>query len=95
MGLAVWRDLALMWLILWTFVAILPISVILFFSIKGMHRLRPATRRALRSAQAKAQQVSDVTGRLGAKATAPAIHLRARAAQVERLSKAIFRRREG
>ena len=95
MGLAVWRDLSLMWLILWTFLAILPIGVILFFAIKGMHRLRPATRRILRTAQSKAEQVNDVTGRLGAKLAAPAVHLRARAAQVDRLSKAIFRRRKG
>lgn len=93
--MAVWRDLSLMWLILWTFIAILPIGAILFFAVKGMHRLRPATRRALRTVQSKAQQVNDVTGRLGAKAVAPAIHLRARAAQVDRLSRAIFRRREG
>ena len=93
--MAVWRDISLMWLILWTFIAILPIGVILFFAIKGMHRLRPATRRVLRTAQSKAEQVRDVTGRLGAKAVAPAIQLRARAAQVDRLSKAIFRRREG
>ena len=93
--MAFWRDISLMWLILWTFIAILPLGAILFFAIKGMHRLRPATRRALRTAQSKAEQVRDVTGRLGAKVAAPAIHLRARAAQVDRLSRAIFRRREG
>jgi hypothetical protein len=83
-----------MWLILWTFIAILPIGVVLFFAIKGLYLLRPATRRALRSVQAGAQQVSDVTGRVSVKVAAPAIRLHAGAAQVGRLHRAIFRRKE-
>lgn len=93
--MAVWRDLSLMWLILWTFVAILPIGLVLFFAIVGMHRLRPATRKALRAVQSKAQQVTDVTGRVSVRLAAPAIGLRARAAQVSRLTTAILRRKEG
>ena len=42
MGLSVWADISLMWLIFLTFVSILPIGVLFFFMIKGMHRLRMA-----------------------------------------------------
>jgi len=93
--LAVWRDLSLMWLVFWTFVAILPIGAILFFAIWGLHRLRPAARKALRAVQPKAQQVSEATSRLSVKLVAPAIQLDARAAQANRLSKVILRRKRG
>jgi len=95
MALAVWRDLSLMWLTFWTLIAILPIGVILFFAIKGMHRLRPATRQALRAVQSKVQQVSDISGRLSIKVAAPAIQLYAKAAQVDQLNRAILGRRRG
>jgi hypothetical protein len=92
MGLAVWRDISLIWLILWTLLAVLPVGVLLFFAIKGLHHLRPMTRKALRSVQSRIWQVGNVADRLSQKATAPVVRLRARAAQVDRLRRAAFRR---
>jgi hypothetical protein len=96
-GLAVWRDISLLWLIFWTFIAVLPVGVLLFFAIMGMHRLRQVTRKYLRQAQAGAQRVSDTSDRLSHRVTAPIISLRAKVAQVDRLCglrTATFRRKQ-
>jgi hypothetical protein len=93
-GLAVWRDISLLWLIFWTFIAILPVGVLLFFAIKGMHRLRQVTRKYLRSAQSSAIQVSYTTDRLSHQVAAPVIYLRAKVAQADRLRRATLRRKQ-
>jgi hypothetical protein len=91
---AVWRDISLMWLILLTLVAVLPVAVLFFFAIKGLHRLRQVADRYLPLAQEKAQRVADVTEQISQKVTGPVISAQAKAAQVDGISKAIFARRK-
>jgi hypothetical protein len=94
MDLAVWRDISLLWLIFLTFLTVLPVGVLLFFVIKGLHGLRKVARRYLPMAQSGAQRVSDTADRLSGKITAPVISLRAKVAQVDRLRIAAFRRKQ-
>ena len=93
MGLAVWRDISLMWLLFLTFLSILPIGIVLFFLIKGMIRLRELLVLYLPLVQEKARLVADTTDDVGHKVSQPIIGAKAKAAQVEGISKAIFRRK--
>jgi len=95
MGLAVWRDISLLWLIFLSLIAILPIGVVLFFAIKGMRRLRQLTATFLSLAQEKASLVAVKTDEISRKVVTPFIDARARAAQVNSICSAIFTRRQG
>ena len=88
------RDISLMWLILLTLVAILPVGVLFFFAVKGLHRLRQLANRYLPLAQEKAQQMADVTEKISQKVTRPVISAQIKAAQVDGISKAIWARRK-
>jgi hypothetical protein len=90
MGLAVFRDISLLWLIFLTIIAILPIGVIFFFLVKGMHRLRQLVKRYAPVAQDRARQVADVTEQASAKVSTPIIAARAKAAQADGAVKAIL-----
>lgn len=93
MGLGVWRDISLLWLIFLTFIAVLPIGVILFFLIQGLRRLRQFLLVYLPIAQEKAALVATTTDEVGQRVTSPLIGARARAAQVNSMWKALFRRK--
>jgi hypothetical protein len=93
MGLAVWRDISLMWLIFLTFIAILPFAVLFFYMIKGMRRLRQLLERFLPMAQEKSRWVADKTGEISQKVADPIIGIHAKTAQVNGIRKAIFTRR--
>lgn len=94
MGLAVWRDVSLLWLILLALISILPFAVIFFFAIKGMHRLRQLAKQYLPIAQEKTRLVADMTEEISQKVANPFIEIQARTAQVDGLRKAIFTRRQ-
>jgi len=94
MSIAVLSDISLMWLIFWTLIGVIPFGVLFFCAIKGLHRLRPATRKYLRLAQSGAKKVSDTSDRVSHQVTAPIIGLRAKWTQVNRLRTAAFRRRQ-
>jgi CBS domain containing-hemolysin-like protein len=93
MGLAVWSDISLMWLIVLTLIAILPFAVLFFFAIRGLHRLRQLAKQFLPIAQQKARLVADTTDQISLKVTSPIIGAHARAAQVNTVRKAILTRR--
>jgi hypothetical protein len=94
MGLAVWRDISLLWLIFLTFVSVLPFVVLFFFLIKGMHRLRQLLVIYLPIVQDKARLVADKSGEISQKVADPFIGMHVKAAQVDGLRKAIFTRRQ-
>jgi hypothetical protein len=71
--LAVWRDISLLWLIFLALIPALLAGVILFFCIKGMHRLRQVTRRYLPIVQDKARQVASGTEQASQKVVSPFI----------------------
>ncbi len=91
---AVLRDISLLWLIFLTFVAILPVGVILFFAVKGMHRLRQLAKQFLPIAQDKARQVANVTERVSQKVADPIIGVEAKKAEVGGVARAILRRKK-
>jgi len=94
MGLAVWRDISLLWLIFWSLIAILPVAVLLFFAIRGMHRLRQLAITYLALAQEKAALLAATTEEISLKIAAPIIRARAKTAQVNGMRSAILRRQK-
>ena len=95
MDLAVWRDISLMWLILLTLVAVLPFSILFFFAVRGMHRLRQVVKQYLPLAQEKARLVADKTEEVSIKVAGPFIDAQAKASQAGRMTKVILRRKNG
>ena len=94
MGLAVWRDISLLWLIFLGFLSILPFVVLFFYLIKGMRRLRQLLVMYLPIVQEKARLVADKSGEISEKEASPIIGMHAKTAQVDGLRKAIFTRRQ-
>ena len=94
MGLAVWRDISLLWLIFLGFVSILPFVVLFFYLIKGMRRLRQLLVRYLPIVQEKARLVADKSAEISEKVASPIIGMHVKTAQVDGLRKAIFTRRQ-
>ena len=94
MGLAVYRDISLLWLIFLTLIAILPVGVLFFLAIRGMHRLRQLAKLYLPLAQERARWVADKTEEISQKVSDPIISVKAKTAQVHGVRKAIFTRRQ-
>jgi hypothetical protein len=92
MGIAVWRDISLLWLIFLFTVAILPLGVILAFAIRGMNRLRQVAKKYLPVAQEKVQMVADKTDELSLRIAEPVIGAYTKAAQVKGTTRAILRK---
>jgi hypothetical protein len=92
--LSVWADISLMWLIFLTFISILPIAVLFFYMIKGMHRLRQLLILYLPLVQDKARLVASKTDEISQQVAKPVIGVYARSAQANGLRKAIFTRRQ-
>lgn len=88
----VWRDISLMWLILLTFVAVLPFGLILFYAIRGMRRLRQLAKQYLPVAQDKAKLVAVKTEEVSDKVAQPLVDLYARVAQANTMARTILRR---
>jgi hypothetical protein len=94
MGLAVWRDISLLWLIFLTLIAILPFAVLFFFAIRGMHRLRQLVVMYMPILQEKSNLVATKTDEISRKVTSPLINAKAKTAQVDGIRSAIFTRRQ-
>ena len=94
MGLAVWRDISLMWLIFLTLIAILPVAVLFFFAIRGMRRLRQFFVTYLPLLQEKASLVATKTDEISQQVTNPIINAKAKTAQVSGIRSAILSRRQ-
>ena len=92
--MAVWRDISLMWLIILTFIAVLPFGVVFFFAVQGLHRLRQLAKQYLPLAQERAQWLADKTEELSHAVASPVINANAKAAQVDGITKAILSRRK-
>ncbi len=94
MGLAVWRDMSLMWLIFLTLIAVLPFGVIFFLAVRGMHRLRQLAKQYLPVAQEKAAEVATKTDEISQKVANPFVEVHARAAQVDGIMTSFLTRRK-
>jgi hypothetical protein len=92
MDLGVWRDISLLWLILLTFIAVLPVGIILFYAIKGMHRLRQLAKLYLPVARDKAGLVAAKSEEISQQVAKPIIITYAKTAQVNTIAKSIWRR---
>ena len=92
-GLATWRDISLIWLIFLTLLTILPISILFFYVIKGLNRLRQLVKIYMPIVQEKARFVSIKADEIGQRITSPIIGAHAKAAQVDGVTRAIFGRR--
>jgi hypothetical protein len=93
MGLAVFRDISLLWLIFLTLIAVLPFGVIFFFAVRGMSRLRQLAKQYLPVAQQKAALVAAKTEQASQKVANPFIGAQAKAAEVDGIMNAILRRK--
>jgi hypothetical protein len=94
MGLGVWRDISLLWLIVLTLISVLPFCVIFYFAVRGMRRLRQLAILYLPIAQDKARIVASTTEQVSLQVASPIISVQTKAAQVNGLTKAIFARRK-
>jgi hypothetical protein len=94
MGLAVMRDISLMWLIFLTLIAVIPFGVLFFFAIKGMVRLRQLVKLYAPIALSKTRLVAALTEEYSQKIARPIIGAKAKAAQVDGTTRAIFARRK-
>ena len=94
MGLAVMRDMSLIWLIFLTLIAIIPFGILFFFCIKGMIRLRQLVKLYAPLALEKTRLVATLTEEYSQKIASPIIRARAKAAQVDGTTRAIFARRK-
>jgi hypothetical protein len=94
MGLAVWRDVSLIWLIFLTFLTILPFAILFYYMIRGLHRLRQLAKMYLPIALQKTRQVADITEQVSFRVTDPIIRARAKTAQAQSVSRAILGRRK-
>jgi len=92
--LAVWRDISLMWLIFLTLIPALLAGVILFFCVKGMHRLRQVTEKYLSIAQDKAQRVASGTEGASKKVVSPFIAAQATGARIGTMARTTVTRRK-
>jgi hypothetical protein len=92
--LAVWRDISLLWLIFLTLIAVLPIGVIFFFCIKGMHRLRQLTKQVLPIVQDKARLVADGTERVSQQVVRPFIAAHVAGARIGTIARTTVTRRK-
>jgi hypothetical protein len=92
--LAVWTDISLIWLILLTLLMVIPIGVVFFFAVKGMHRLRQLARLYLPIVQRRTRFVADKAEEVSIKIVYPFVAVNARAAQVNGVTRAIFARRK-
>jgi hypothetical protein len=92
--LAVWRDISLLWLIFLTLIAVLPVGVILFFCIKGMHRLRQVTKKYLPLVQDKTRQVANGTEQASQKIVRPFIAAHAAGARISTMARTTLTRRK-
>jgi hypothetical protein len=88
----VWRDISLMWLILLTFIAVLPFGVILFFAIQGMQRLRQVTKRFFPQAQEQVRLVAEKTEEVSEQVVQPLVELYARTTKLNTMARTILRR---
>ena len=94
MGLAVMRDMSLIWLIFLTLIAIIPFGILFFYCIKGMIRLRQLVKLYAPLALEKTRLVATLTEEYSQKIASPIINARAKAAQVDGTTRAIFARRK-
>ena len=92
MDLGVWRDISLMWLIFLTFIAVLPVGIILFYAIKGMRRLRQLANLYLPIAQDKARLVARKSEEISQQVAEPIITTYAKTEQVNTIARSIWRR---
>ena len=93
MGLSTWADISLMWLIFLTLLMVIPIGVIFFFAVRGMHRLRQLAKIYLPIAQEQTRLLADKTEEISQQVAGPIITVESKAAQVSGTTKAIFGRR--
>ena len=94
MVLTAMRDASLIWLIFLTLLAVIPFGVLFFFCIKGMIRLRQVVKLYAPLVQDKSRLVAAVTEEYSQKIASPIISARAKAAQVDGTTRAIFARRK-
>lgn len=91
---AVWRDISLLWLIFLTLIPALLIGVILFFCVKGMHRLRQLAKKYLPIAQNAARQVAGGTKRASHKVASPFIAAHVEGARIGAIARTTVTRRK-
>ena len=93
-GLATLRDISLLWLILLGLISILPATVVFYFLIRGMIRLRRLALEYLPIAQEKTRFVAAKTEEISQVVVSPIIGVQTKAAQVNGITKAAFSRRK-
>ena len=84
MGLAGWRDLAIVLLAIEALVIVLVVGIIFFALNRGMAKLLEVAKTASRFVQERLQQVAAISEQISLKVTAPVIGAEAATAKVRR-----------
>jgi len=84
----------LLWLIFLTLIPAVLAGVILFFCIKGMHRLRQLAKKYLSIGQNAARQVANGTERASQKVVSPFIAAQAAGARIGTIARTPWTRRK-
>ena len=92
MDLGVWRDISLIWLLFLTIISVLPISIVLFLLVRGLHSLRQVLKRYLSLGQSLASQLAAKVNEVCDKIIAPFVGIYAGWARLNAIAKAILRR---
>jgi hypothetical protein len=93
-SLSIMRDLSLIWLLSLALLASLPFVVIFFYAIRGMKRLRQLTKQYMPVAQDYARLAADKTEEVSVKVADPFISIKAKKAQADGITQAVFSRRK-
>lgn len=89
-ALAPWRDLSIVWFVLWTMIFFLIPGVILFFALKYLRIFNHWLRLPLLKAQIWALRIQHVTGRASEDIAAVPITLHSKAAQAGTTTRGII-----
>jgi hypothetical protein len=91
-SLALWRDIALVWLALLCFIGLIVPLAVAVFAVKGMHAAVDHTPRLLHKAQGYSRALRTHTDATSQRVSEPVIQFRSRSTQVSTFLDRLLRR---
>lgn len=82
MSLALWRDIALVWLAFLCFIGLIVPLAVAFFAVKGMHVAVDRTPRLLRQVQGYTRALRTQTGAVSYRVSEPVIQAHRRSTRI-------------
>jgi len=89
-ALAPWRDLSIVWFVLWTLIVMLIPGAIFFFALKYLRIFKRWLKTPLLTAQIWALRIQNATTRVSNQIAAVPIELNSKAAQAETTARGVI-----